>query len=581
MKYKYQIILLGSLFKNHKDIIDLLYNEIAELRLQKDFYKIIYKDNFEEYSGNQPAFALYFGTEEFIKKDIDLLQKLILDGNTILPIFKCSFSNEIPIILENQNGLRYSEDKNIKIVNLILESFGKLRTSRKVFISYRRDQSTSVAIQLFEALEKNNFDVFLDTHSIKQGEPFQDELWHRMTDSDVIVLLNTSEFLESRWCKEEIAKASTKRIGIIQLVWPNHNLERMAEISFPKQLKPSDFINGVFDSKDISKLNEQLVNEIIEDVESIRSRTLASRQDYLITNFLNVANRLNKKVNLQPERFITEELEENKRRIIIPTVGVPQSTDCEFSSELRKEIKEYSVDEIFLLYDNLSIRDKWLKHLNYLNQHLDVKTLKINEIENIWYPDRVKNIFLSASIPMENRDDMYLDTADIVAIRDAVIALTTKVLPHHKLIWGGHPSITPLIYDVMEKMGLNIQDHVKLYQSKFYEKKFPTDNNKFENVILTENTGEKISSENLMRERMLSENEFAAAVFIGGMEGIKTEYDMFISKHPSALVLPIASTGAATKLIYENDIPDNLKEERFLKDYGYSSLFEKYLLEKI
>ena len=57
-----------------------------------------------------------------------------------------------------------------------------------------------------------------------------------------------------------------------------------------------------------------------------------------------------------------------------------------------------------------------------------------------------------------------------------------------------------------------------------------------------------------MRERMISENEFAAAVFIGGMEGIKAEYDMFISKHPTALILPIASTGAATKLIYENYI---------------------------
>ena len=580
MEYKYQIILLGSLFKNNQDIIDLLFEEIVELRLQKDFYKIIYKDNFDEYSGNQPAFVLYFGTEESIKLDVELLEKMILDGNTILPIYKCNFTNEIPIILENQNGLHYSEGKNIKIVNLILESFGKLRTTRKIFISYRRDQSTSVAIQLFEALEKNNFDVFLDTHSIKQGEPFQDELWHRMTDSDVIVLLNTSNFLKSRWCKEEIAKASTKRIGIIQLVWPNHNLERMAEISFPKQLTTNDFINENFDSKDFSKLTEELVNEIVKDVESIRARTLASRQDYLITNFLNVANRLGKKVNLQPERFITEEIDKNKRRIIIPTVGVPQSTDCEFSSELRKEIKEYSVDEIFLLYDNLSIRDKWIKHLNYLNNFLDVKTLKINEIENIWYPEKVKNVFLSASIPLENRDKIYFETADIVAIRDAVIALVTKILPHHRIIWGGHPSITPLIYDVMERMGLNIQEHVKLYQSKFYEKIFLEDNNKFENIILTENTGEKMSSENLLRERMLSENEFAAAVFIGGMEGIKTEYDMFRNKHPNAIVLPIASTGAATKILYENDL-GYFNNDSLLKDYGYSSLFEKYLLEKI
>ena len=61
-----------------------------------------------------------------------------------------------------------------------------------------------------EALERNNFDVFLDTHSIKQGEPFQEELWHRMTDCDVIVLLNTKGFLERKWCKKEIAEANAK-----------------------------------------------------------------------------------------------------------------------------------------------------------------------------------------------------------------------------------------------------------------------------------------------------------------------------------------------------------------------------------
>src|ERR1700758_2434138 len=97
----------------------------------------------------------------------------------------------------------------------------------------------------------------------------------------------------------------------------------------------------------------------------------------------------------------------------------------------------------------------------------------------------LKNIFLSASIPLQERYARYFETADIVAIRDAIIALTTVVLPKHKLIWGGHPSITPLIYYVMEKLGLNIQEHVKLYQSLWFEHLFPEDNNKFENIVFT------------------------------------------------------------------------------------------------
>lgn len=194
--------------------------------------------------------------------------------------------------------------------------------------------------------------------------------------------------------------------------------------------------------------------------------------------------------------------------------------------------------------------------------------------------NEIKNIFLSASIPLQERDPQYIETADIIAIRDAVIALTTVVLPRYRLIWGGHPSITPLIYHVMEKLNLNIQEHVTLYQSRFFEKHFPKDNNKFKNIVLTDIVDDDRESSLLhMRSRMLGESEFAAGIFIGGMEGVEEEYDMFIEKHPKALVLPIASTGAGAKKIYDERFTD--KNERLVKDYAYMSLFQKYLIDKI
>ena len=191
----------------------------------------------------------------------------------------------------------------------------------------------------------------------------------------------------------------------------------------------------------------------------------------------------------------------------------------------------------------------------------------------------MKNIFLSASIPLQERDPEYIETADIIAIRDAVIALTTVVLPRHRLIWGGHPSITPLIYHVMEKLNLNIQEHITLYQSRFFEKYFPEDNNKFKNIVLTDVIDDRESSLLHMRHRMLDDFEFSAGIFIGGMEGVEEEYDMFIEKHPKALVLPIASTGAGAKKIYDERFTD--KNERLVKDYAYMSLFQKYLIDEI
>lgn len=193
----------------------------------------------------------------------------------------------------------------------------------------------------------------------------------------------------------------------------------------------------------------------------------------------------------------------------------------------------------------------------------------------------LKNIFLSASIPLKERDEKYFDSADIIAIRDAVIALTTVVLPKHRLIWGGHPSITPIIYHIMQRLDLNIHKHVTLYQSLFFEKHFPEDNNKFENIIFTENKFEKDASLLLMRKRMFTENTFVAGIFIGGMEGIEDEFKLFRELQPQAFVLPIASTGAAAKIVYDNNLSPEFADQRLVNDFAYMSLFKDLLIDKI
>lgn len=389
MTYRYQLIFLGTLGYLSDKLSDLFFQRINELKLSKDAFAIITNKNFSaQYNGNQPAFVIYLGDPDGNFRDLDILQTLINDGTIILPVFfsEGDFHREIPCNIHGQNGLLYDTTKDDKIVSLALESFELLRSSRKIFVSYKRNESSSIAIQLYEALERSNFDVFLDTHSIKQGESFQDELWHRMTDCDVIVLLNTKGFLGSKWCKEEIAEASAKQIGIIQLVWPDHKLENMAEICYPIQLMKDDFENNVFADNFHSRFTADFLNNLTQNVESVRARNLAARQDNLITEFTNSARKFGKKVNLQPERFITEDLAGDTKRIFIPTIGIPQSINCNQSHELKNQITDYKVDDIFLIYDDLRIRDKWLKHLDWLNKYLDVKTIKKQEF-NQWLQD--------------------------------------------------------------------------------------------------------------------------------------------------------------------------------------------------
>ena len=189
----------------------------------------------------------------------------------------------------------------------------------------------------------------------------------------------------------------------------------------------------------------------------------------------------------------------------------------------------------------------------------------------------LNKIFLSASIPYQERDRKYYDTADIIAIRDSVRALAAVVIPNAHLIWGGHPAITPLIRFVMERLNNDLKNHITLYQSKFFEAYFPEDNFHFENIQLTEPLEDRDSSLKQMRDEMITKNDYKIGIFIGGMEGVEAEYELFKSSNPAALILPVASTGAAAKMIY--DSIENKPNERLTNDYAYMALFSDLLSE--
>ena len=381
---KYQIIKIGSDNPFYKEVLDTFYHHIEELGLAKESIIEIDETNFNtEYKGNAPTFCLYFGSNSGTFKNIDLLRILIKDANLILPVASDleNFSSQIPKELANVNGFELATSNDIeKLVSCILEGLSLLRLSRRLFISYKRDESSTVAIQLFEQLEKNGFDVFLDTHSIRPGEPFQEELWHRMADTDVVVLLNTPGFLNSNWTTQELAKANSMSIGILQVIWPSHKLERDAELSIPLQLSDSDFGNKIF-KKPSSYLNPNTISNIINQVESLRARSLASRQDNIITEFIASSNRVGKKADLQSEKFITIKRSDGKELVIIPTVGVPQAFTYNQSEELVARIKSRNVAGAYLLFDHRNIREKWIKHLDWLDNYLPVKTIKIVKAE--------------------------------------------------------------------------------------------------------------------------------------------------------------------------------------------------------
>jgi SLOG cluster3 family len=77
-----------------------------------------------------------------------------------------------------------------------------------------------------------------------------------------------------------------------------------------------------------------------------------------------------------------------------------------------------------------------------------------------------------------------------------------------------------------------------------------------------------------VRHAVINSEDFAAGIFIGGMEGVEDEYDTFRELHPRKPAFPIASTGAAARILFDKY---SSQHADLLSELTYLSLFRRLL----
>lgn len=230
-------------------------------------------------------------------------------------------------------------------------------------------------------------------------------------------------------------------------------------------------------------------------------------------------------------------------------------------------------------------------------------------------------VFLSASEPYNTRNRAYWDSRNLLLVREAVRALVAYVLPRGPLVFGGHPTITPLVRGIADRfaaLGTPTQQCL-IFQSKLYFGDPPPGgpDPALPQLVLTEAhgpggevtaAGKGSRNVSLLRMRYemlgtpgatdvhpllgsfasvlgeernkrLGTTRFSAAFFIGGMEGVEREYRIFRTFHPDTPAFPLASTGSAAKDVFQKlswSGTDDLKE-KLEAEVSYSLLFEQLL----
>lgn len=195
----------------------------------------------------------------------------------------------------------------------------------------------------------------------------------------------------------------------------------------------------------------------------------------------------------------------------------------------------------------------------------------------------ISRYFLSASIPDPRREPLYYETADVTAIREAVTAVTTVALKRGELVFGGHPAISPLVLIIASM--LDATDKVRIFQSEYFRDVIPPESAAFRGLVWTPRVGgDRQASLLEMRRSMIAADGFAAAFFIGGMEGVEEEFALFRERWPDVPAFPIASTGAAARRLLHQwgaSLPFLSGEavEQLRDDLVYAALIERLLAQ--
>jgi hypothetical protein len=373
----YEFAILGNVSpEQRKCLTNTLGQMISEFGLTIGAEVEIFEANSLADRNRASAFAaVYFGGA--VPTDSEAALSVVSESVPIIPVVENleQFSAFVPDFLRATNGycLKKEDSEMEELATIMLECVGLLRRQRRVFVSYRRTESREAALQMHDLLTSRGFDVFLDTHDIRPGDPFQDVLWHRLCDSDVLVMLDTPTYFESRWTREEIGRARAKEIHVLRVVWPDHEPNKMTDLAETVYLKKEDLENNS------GPLVAEKINEIALKVESVRSRSIAAR-------FMSITGRLRADVErigasfegIGAHRAIAIKLIDDRTIWAYPVVGVPTAETLHDIANKARSADQREVP--VLVYDDIGIRETWSAHLQWLEDNIQaVRGLKITQ----------------------------------------------------------------------------------------------------------------------------------------------------------------------------------------------------------
>jgi len=358
----YELAILGDAPAEIRDaLITALSEGVAELGLAIGSTVSLFQgppENFRP-EGERCAAALCFQVD---RESEESLRWLMNRNIPIVPVATktSAFVTELPAVLQPLNGLSLDRVDAKALANALLECASLLPRQRRVFLSYRRTESTEAALQLYAALSARLYDVFLDTHGIYPGRHFQEVLWQRLCDSDVLLFLDTPSYFESRWTSAEFGKAQWRGVAVLRAAWPGVALDPRAQLATTHSLENSSFVTGT------KLLTEAAVSALCNEVERLRTISVTSRYQQLVSTLADSVRRGGGRIEgTSLRRSLIVSTPMRQKIAVYPTLGVPTTYT------LHEATLDGHPSPVAVLYEEAEVEEReWHAHMKWIAQYL-------------------------------------------------------------------------------------------------------------------------------------------------------------------------------------------------------------------
>ncbi len=356
-----------------------LAERIQDLGLHPDTHFLLTSD-VRRMNPDSPAVVVWFDNANTAShEETRELENLADRGIPIFPVVDSldGYPSRVPPLLQPLNGKPW--DKRDEVITGTLTALGLLRSAKRVFISYKRSETTGIARQLFRELQLRGYQAFLDTARIAPGKDVQADLVSELANVDVIILLHSKEALNSIWVMEEIIDAHIRGTEVIDLLFHDAKRQSDLDLAIPYDVPPGS-VNNFGDGESIT-LAEPFLERLLTDVERYRIRSVQTRRNRIIRQLtedaetlnIPVANRLTGSIAMPHVPYLEFTLAGSNVVAAIVSQGIPDSREVHSRDSVIKSAANAAVSfsstisSSRIVYDEYGVLNDDLRHLGWLN----------------------------------------------------------------------------------------------------------------------------------------------------------------------------------------------------------------------